>query len=68
MSIDSAPEIKSYDEEEKRTVKLKTKYDDLKRVKLMTSTNNHGGTLGGISSGMPIHFRVAIKPVSTIAK
>lgn len=33
-----------------------------------TRTNNAGGTLGGISSGEPIYFRVAIKPVSTIKK
>lgn len=33
---------------------------------LKSSSNNAGGTLGGISSGMPIYFRVAIKPVSTI--
>jgi chorismate synthase len=29
-------------------------------------TNNAGGTLGGISNGETIHFRVAFKPVSTI--
>lgn len=33
-----------------------------------TTTNNAGGTIGGISSGETIHFRVAFKPVSTIAK
>ena len=33
-----------------------------------TKTNNAGGTLGGISSGETIHFRVAFKPVSTIRK
>lgn len=32
------------------------------------ASNNAGGTLGGISTGEPIYFRVAIKPVSTIAK
>jgi chorismate synthase len=36
------------------------------RVK--TKTNNAGGTLGGISNGETIYFRVAIKPVSTIRK
>lgn len=35
---------------------------------IVTKTNNHGGTLGGISSGMPIIFRCAIKPTSSIAK
>ena len=36
--------------------------------KITTKTNNAGGTLGGISNGEAIYFRVAIKPVSTIAK
>lgn len=31
-----------------------------------TTTNHSGGVLGGISNGMPIYFRVAFKPVSTI--
>lgn len=36
------------------------------RIKL--KTNFAGGTLGGISSGETIYFRVAFKPVSTISK
>jgi len=41
-------------------------YDDEKNVK--TKTNRHGGILGGISSGMPLIFRTAIKPTATIGK
>ncbi len=33
-----------------------------------TKTNYAGGTLGGISSGETVYFRVAIKPVSTISQ
>jgi chorismate synthase len=35
---------------------------------IRTKTNNAGGVLGGISSGEAITFRVAFKPVATIAK
>lgn len=35
---------------------------------IRTKTNHAGGTLGGISNGETVYFRVAIKPVSTIRK
>ncbi len=34
----------------------------------VTKTNNHGGILGGISSGMPITLNVAIKPAQTASE
>ena len=34
---------------------------------IRTKTNNHGGILGGITSGMPIIARVAFKPTPSIA-
>ena len=40
----------------------------LKDNEIKTKTNNHGGILGGISSGMPIVFRVAVKPTPSIAR
>ncbi len=36
--------------------------------KVVTLTNNAGGILGGLSSGMPVILRVAVKPTSSIAK
>lgn len=35
---------------------------------ITTATNNAGGVLGGISTGQDIIFRVAFKPVATIAR
>lgn len=36
--------------------------------KIVTLTNNNGGLNGGISNGMPIIFRTAVKPTPTIYK
>ena len=36
--------------------------------KIYTKTNNAGGILGGMSSGMPIVFRAAMKPTPSIYK
>jgi len=33
-----------------------------------TETNHAGGVLGGLATGMPIVFRVAVKPTSSIAR
>ncbi len=41
-------------------------YTDGKTVK--TLTNNAGGVIGGMSSGMPLIFKVAFKPTPSIAK
>ena len=40
-------------------------YFDVDTVK--TKTNRHGGILGGLSSGMPLLFRAAMKPTPSIA-
>lgn len=41
-------------------------YDNNEKVRV--KTNNNGGILGGITTGNPISFKVAIKPTPSIAK
>jgi chorismate synthase len=36
--------------------------------RILTRSNRHGGMLGGISSGMPIVVRAAIKPTSSLSR
>ena len=43
-----------------------SQHNDLFNEDGTTQTNYSGGIQGGISNGMPIHFRVAFKPVATI--
>ncbi len=40
----------------------------LKNGKVVSETDNAGGILGGLTSGMPIMIRVAIKPTPSIAR
>jgi chorismate synthase len=39
----------------------------IKGGKIVSTTNNAGGILGGISSGMPLVVRAAVKPTASIA-
>lgn len=41
---------------------------EYKDGKVVTKTNNAGGILGGITSGMPVVFRAALKPTPSIAR
>ena len=40
----------------------------IENKEIVTTTNNNGGINGGISNGMPIIFRCAVKPTPTILK
>ena len=39
----------------------------IEKGKVITETNNAGGILGGISNGMPVVLRVAVKPTPSIS-
>ncbi len=39
-----------------------------KKGKIVTESNNSGGIIGGVSSGMPLVYRLAFKPPASIAK
>jgi chorismate synthase len=40
----------------------------LRDQRVLTKTNNSGGILGGLTNGMPVIFRVGVKPTSSIGK
>ena len=40
----------------------------MKNLNIHPETNSSGGTLGGITTGENVYFKVAIKPVSSISK
>ena len=40
----------------------------VKDSKIVTETNNSGGIQGGITNGMPVVFRTAIKPTPSISQ
>lgn len=40
----------------------------MEQSEIRTTTNHHGGILGGITSGMPVTVRVGLKPTPSIAR
>lgn len=48
-----------------------SEHNDAYRIrddKVVTDTNRHGGVLGGITTGMPLIVRVAVKPTPSIGR
>ena len=44
------------------------RYEIDKKGGISTASNNSGGILGGLTTGMPVVYRVAFKPASSIAR
>lgn len=42
--------------------------DEAGAARIVTRSNRHGGMLGGISSGMPLVLRAAVKPTSSLSQ
>ena len=40
----------------------------LREGRVVTTKNDHGGVLGGMTSGMPLVLRIGVKPTPSIAK
>ncbi len=69
----SVPAVKSvsFGESQDLSTKLGSEVNDefcYHNGKVVTTTNNNGGILGGITIGMPIVFEVVIKPTPSIFK
>ena len=62
---DEAPERRRGGEDGKAAESTRASWQ---APRIVTETNRHGGMLGGISSGMPIVLRCAVKPTSSLPR